>query len=189
MKKRWAKMLLGCAAAAVLLAGLGFAFPQWFLCVENREVRADILIVPGGAGGERARWAAQLYTNGIAPKILLTGAGDYHGHRAILMAAGVPRDAILIESKSATTRENAEFSARLLREQGIRTAVVVTSWYHSRRALAAFEHFAPDIRFYSRPSHYAYARADWKKAGIGRYVWDEYLKLAGYWMRHGIAPF
>ena len=147
------------------------------------------MTAPGGGGGERAKWAAQLFTNAVAPKILLTGAGDYRGHRAILMAAGVPRDAILIESKSATTRENAEFSAELLNEQGIRKAVVVTSWYHSRRALASFEHFAPDIRFYSCPSRYAYARADWKRAGIGRFVWEEYPKLAGYWLRHGISPF
>ena len=189
MKKRWLKILALFAGAIVVLAGLGFAFPQWFLCVENRDVQADILIVPGGGGGERAKWAAQLFTNAVAPKILLTGAGDYRGHRAILMAAGVPRDAILIESKSATTRENAAFSAELLKEQGIRKAVVVTSWYHSRRALASFEHFAPDIRFYSCPSRYAYARADWKRAGIGRFVWEEYPKLAGYWLRHGISPF
>jgi uncharacterized SAM-binding protein YcdF (DUF218 family) len=189
MKRRWVKILLACAAALVLLAGLGYAFPQWFLCVENRDVRADILIVPGGGGGERAKWAAQLYTNGVAPKILLTGAGDHRGHRAILVAAGVPRDAIVLEDRSATTKENAEFSAVLLRAQCIRTAVVVTSWYHSRRALAAFRHFAPEIEFHSRPSHYAYARADWKTAGINRFIWEEYPKLAGYWVRHGIAPF
>jgi uncharacterized SAM-binding protein YcdF (DUF218 family) len=173
----------------LLLAGLAFAFPQKFLCVEHGEVRAEIMIVPGGAGGERARWAAQLYTNGVAPKILLSGAGDYRGHRAILMAAGVPRDAILLEDRSSTTKENAEFSAKLLREEDIRKAIVVTSWYHSRRALGAFEHFAPEIKFYSCPSHYAYSRADWRKAGIGRYVWEEYPKLAGYWVWHGISPF
>ena len=189
LKSRWLKLVASLAGVLLFLAGLGFAFPQWFLCVENHDARADILIVPGGAGGERAKWAAQLYTNGVAPRILLTGAGDYRGHRAILMAAGVPRDAILIESKSTTTRENAEFSAALLKEQGIRTAIVVTSWYHSRRALVAFEHFAPDIRFYSRPSRYAYARRDWKKAGIGRFIWEEYPKLIGYWFRHGISPF
>jgi len=189
MKKRLLGVLAIGTALLLLLAGLGFAFPQRFLCVENRDVRADILVVPGGAGGERAKWAAQLFTNGVAPKILLTGAGDYRGHRAILVAAGVPRDVILLEDRSTTTKENAELSAHLLKEQGIKTAIVATSWYHSRRALASFEHFAPDIRFYSCPSHYAYARADWKKAGIGRYVWQEYPKLAGYWLRHGISPF
>jgi uncharacterized SAM-binding protein YcdF (DUF218 family)/VanZ family protein len=188
-RKRFLKWSAICAALSLLLAGLAFAFPQKFLCVEDRDVRAEIMIVPGGAGGERARWAAQLYTNGVAPKILLSGAGDYRGHRAILMAAGVPRDAILLEDRSSTTKENAEFSARVLREQGIRKAIVVTSWYHSRRAQSAFEHFAPEIQFYSCPSHYAYSRADWKKTGIGRYVWEEYPKLAGYWVWHGISPF
>lgn len=188
-KRRWLTLLAAFVGGCVCLAGLGYAFPQQFLCVENRAVKADILIVPGGAGGERARWAAQLYKQGLAPRILLTGAGDHHWHRTILVAAGVPREVILIESRSKTTRENAEFSATLLREQGIRSAIMATSWYHSRRALAAFRHFVPDVQFTSSPSHYAYARADWKQSGIDRFVWQEYAKLAGYWLRHGISPF
>ena len=171
MKKRLLKFSGASAVLVVLLTGLGFAFPQWFLCVENRDVKAE------------------LYASGAAPKILLTGDGDDREHRAILLAAGVPPEAILLETHSRTTKENAEYSASLLKEKGINTAIVATSWYHSRRALAAFEHFAPAIRFYSRPSHYAYVRADWKKAGIRRFVWEEYPKLMANWVRYGIAPF
>jgi uncharacterized SAM-binding protein YcdF (DUF218 family) len=44
----------------------------------------------------------------------------------------------------------------LLRQMGAKRVIIVTSWYHSRRALACFEHYAPDIKFYSRPSYFGY---------------------------------
>ena len=43
------------------------------------------------------------------------------------------------------------FTALLLSPPGITYA----------RALACFEHYAPDIKFYSRPSYAGYARTDW----------------------------
>ena len=39
---------------------------------------------------------------------------------------------------------------------GAQRVIIVTSWYHSRRALACFEHYAPDMKFYSRPSYFGY---------------------------------
>lgn len=183
---KWAGALLGLLA---LLAAAAFLFPQQVLCVDDGRVQADVLIVPGGAGGERTRHAAELYRQGFAPRIILSGAGDCEGHRAILLAAGVPDSAITLENKSATTKENAEFTARILRETGVKRAAVVTSWWHSRRALNCFRHYAPAVRFYSCPSYYAYGRSEWVKAGIRPFIRSEYPKLAGYWVRYGIAPF
>jgi uncharacterized SAM-binding protein YcdF (DUF218 family) len=71
---------------------------------------------------------------------------------------------------------------------GARRVIIVTSWYHSRRALHCFEHYAPDITFYSRPSYFGFARKDWKYKGIGKFVKSEYLKLIGYWARYGVCP-
>jgi uncharacterized SAM-binding protein YcdF (DUF218 family) len=92
------------------------------------------------------------------------------------------------EGRSRNTHENAECTIAWLRAQRLKSAIIVTSWYHSRRALACFEHDAPDIKFYSRPSYFGYARTDWKPNGIGNYVRSEYWKLIGYWIRYGICP-
>ncbi len=183
---KWAGALLG--LLALLLAAV-WLFPHQVLCVDSGRVQADVLIVPGGAGGERARRAAELYHQGYAPRIILSGAGDDEIHRAILLAAGVPRSAIRLESKSATTKENAEFTAPILREMGVKRAIIVTSWWHSRRALSCFRHYAPGVQCYSCPSHYAYARSAWIKDGIRPFIWSEYRKLVWYWVRYGIAPF
>jgi uncharacterized SAM-binding protein YcdF (DUF218 family) len=105
------------------------------------------------------------------------------------MAKGVPASAIELECNSKTTRENAEFSIALLRKRGAKSAIIVTSWYHSRRALRCFRHYGPDIQFYSRPSCVAYTRAEWRGAGSWGYIRSEYEKLVGYWLRFGICPF
>src|SRR5690606_8366779 len=55
-----------------------------------------------------------------------------------LIASGVPRTIIRLETKSRSTQENAEFSARLLQgEPGCK--ILMTSDYHMARARGAFE--------------------------------------------------
>jgi hypothetical protein len=72
---------------------------------------------------------------------------------------------------------------------GAKRVIIVTSWYHSRRALHTFQHYAPDIQFYSRPAYFGYPRTQWSRAGISGYIRAEYVKLAGYWVCYGVWPF
>jgi uncharacterized SAM-binding protein YcdF (DUF218 family) len=72
---------------------------------------------------------------------------------------------------------------------GAKPVIIVTTWYHSRRALHTFQHYAPDIQFYSRPSYYGYPRTQWSREGISGYIHAEYVKLAGYWVCYGVCPF
>jgi uncharacterized SAM-binding protein YcdF (DUF218 family) len=101
----------------------------------------------------------------------------------------VPAGSIEVEHKSVTTFENAKFTIERLRAEGVHSVILVTSWYHSRRALKTFERYAPDMKFYSRPSYYAWDRADWTKNGNARRMRWEFLKLPGYWIRYGVNPF
>jgi len=148
-----------------------------------------VIIVLGGGNHERPVRAAELFRQHVAPRILLTGAGDDEINRQLLLSAGVPASAIEVESKSLTTRENAEFTLRRLRAENVHRAVLVTSWYHARRALKTFEHFAPELEFYSRPSYYAFARADWRRLKVAHKLELEFFKLPGYWLRYGVNPF
>ncbi len=173
----------------VTLAAMGaYFYPEKFLCVDSGKVAADVIIVLGGGPHEkRAERAANLFKARAAPRLVVTGAGDDEIHRLILLQAGVPAGAIQIESDSQTTRENAEFTIKLLRAEKIHSAILVTSWYHSRRAVKTFEHFAPEIKFYSHPSYFAFDRQDWSHAMTKR-IYLEYLKLAGYWICYGVRP-
>ena len=171
-----------------LLAAVAWLFPQRVLTVDSGPVKADVIVVLGGGWPDRSERAAALFKEGEAPKILVSGFGDCESNEKLLERNGVTNMVIILEDKSRTTRENAEFSIPLLRQMGAHRVIIVTAWYHSRRGLACFEHYAPDIQFYSRPSYFAYPKTEWHPKGISGYVKSEYVKLLGYWVCYGVCP-
>lgn len=58
--------------------------------------------------------------------------------RTLAVAAGVPDAAILVETASSNTAENAFASARLLRQRGARRVVLVSHRLHLPRARLLF---------------------------------------------------
>jgi uncharacterized SAM-binding protein YcdF (DUF218 family) len=188
-KKLILRFVLSLAVLFLSLAALAFFLPQKLLCVDSGPVNGDAIVVLGGGLGERPERAAELFKEQAAPRIIVSGYGDCEINRRILLRDGVPANAIQLEGKSRTTRENARFTIQLLRAENAHRVILVTSWYHSRRALLCFEHYAPEIQFYSRPSRFAIARTDWLHKNIERRVYLEYAKLAGYWLCYGVWPF
>ena len=186
---RMAKLFLLVSALLALVAAAAWFYPEKFLCVDSGPVSADVLVVLGGGVHERPVRAAELFRQRAAPRILVSGAGDDWINRDLLLKQGVPRGVIQMEDDSTTTRENALYSIKLLRAQHVHSVILVTTWYHARRALKTFEHFAPEIKFYSRPSYFAFDRADWSKPGNFKRMRLEFLKLPGYWLRYGVNPF
>jgi len=189
VRKLIKRIALGFFVLLLLLAVAALFFPLPLLTVDSGPVKAYVIVVLGGGSHERPERAAELFNEHAAPRIIISGLGDYEINRRRLMAAGVPANAIEMETRSRTTRENAQFTVNLLREQKLKRVILVTSWYHSRRALACFRHYAPEIKFYSRPSYFASARADWSHNRIGSRIRLEYAKLIGYWIRYGVYPF
>jgi uncharacterized SAM-binding protein YcdF (DUF218 family) len=174
-------LLLTLVTAAIVL-------PQKFLCVDSGTVKADVIVVLGGGSHDRPERAMELFKKGVAPRIIVSGFGDCEINRRLLMEAGLPANVIEMENQSRTTKENAEFTIKLLRKEKLNRAVIVTSWYHSRRALKTFQHFAPEIKFYSRPSYFAFAHKDWSR-NFAKRIYLEYAKLSDYWIRYGVWPF
>ena len=189
MRKRLFRIVFVFLGLLLLLAVAAMVFPQPFLCVDSGPVKADVIVVLGGGSHERPVRAAELFKEQAAPRIIVSGLGDCEINLRLLVAAGVPANAIELETQSRTTMEKAQFTIQLLREEKLTRVIIVTSWYHSRRAVACFRHYAPELKFYSRPSYFATARADWPHNRIGSRVRLEYAKLLGYWIRHGVCPF
>jgi uncharacterized SAM-binding protein YcdF (DUF218 family) len=189
VKKRILRAVIATFVLLLALVVAAIVFPQKFLCVDSGPVQADAIVVLGGGSAERPERAAELFKEHAAPRLIVSGLGDCEINRHLLMEDGVPAKAIEMESQSRTTRENAQFTVKLLREQKLRRVILITSWYHSRRALACFQHYAPEIEFFSRPSYVAYARADWPGRRFARRVYLEYPKLFGYWIGYGVCPF
>jgi uncharacterized SAM-binding protein YcdF (DUF218 family) len=95
---------------------------------------------------ERLRAGAALYRGTHLP-VLVTGGmvGGEPPAVAELMEQSLKEDFAVptrwVEKNSHTTWENAEFSAAILRPEGIRSIYLVTHAWHMRRALIAFAHF------------------------------------------------
>jgi uncharacterized SAM-binding protein YcdF (DUF218 family) len=172
-------------ALALLCLGAYWFSPQ-VLSVDSGAVKADVIVVLGGDISTRPEYAAALFRQGCAPDIIVSGGKEY---REILLDEGVPESAIHLETESRNTMENAKFSIPILKRMGARRVIIVTSWYHSRRALKCFEKVAPDIAFYPRPAYAGMDRAEWSRNGVGTHIRAEYVKMLGYWVRYGVCPF
>ena len=189
MIRKWIfRAAIGLSLPTVLVAVTAYFYPERFLTVDSGKATADVIVVLGGGEHERPLRAAELFKQHAAPRIIISGAGDDGINRQILISNGVPAGAIEIEGKSKTTRENAEFTLKLLRAEKIHRVILVTSWYHARRAEKTFEHYAPELKFYSRPSYFEFARKDWTHL-MTRHIYLEFVKLPGYCVCYGIWPF
>ena len=173
---------------AFVFAAAIFLFPQQVLTVDSGDTKADELVVLGGGDG-RAERAAELYRQGVAPGVICTGYGDCAANVLVLQKSGVPASAIVAEPTALTTWQNAQITAPLLRQMGAHRVILVTSWYHSRRALAVFRHVAPDLQFASRPSYLGYVTKEGTRASYDNHVNIEYLKILDYLFAHGVWSF
>ncbi len=73
----------------------------------------------------------------------------------------------------------------MIRQRGWRKIILVTSWYHSRRALNAFRSAAPEVEWISAPAHSGIDVT--QKLAFGEFgtVTVEYVKLGWYALRYG----
>jgi uncharacterized SAM-binding protein YcdF (DUF218 family) len=168
------------AAIAIFLALLAILLPSnaWFAngLVRSLEAQytptqiptADAIVVLGGAlrsqaaprpwidvtdAGDRPIYGAQLYRQGKAPLVILSGgriewkgggASESSDMAQLIKAMGVPATAILEDPTSLTTRENAVNVQKIMQERGIRKILLVTSALHMPRSMAIFKKIGVD---------------------------------------------
>lgn len=132
------------------------------LIVEKTLNKADAILVLGGSAVylERTRKAAEVYKNGVAPVIFLADDGERAGWSRTekrnpayvelaqrnLITEGVPVESIVIlQPKGSGTIYEAQITAQKAKTENIKRLLIVTSAYHTRRALWTFEKvFAAD---------------------------------------------
>jgi uncharacterized SAM-binding protein YcdF (DUF218 family) len=177
------------ACAFFVLRGQEFQrFWREWLLVSVPMRHADALIVPGGEPLARPQEAARLYRQGVAPKVFVTGVGDAGAIRRVLINEGVPASAIHIESNARTTHANAVLLKPMLEEAKVHTALIVTSPFHTRRALATFRKVMPEMDF-----GVTEASIDWwgrpeGRGDVNRFAALEFLKTAEYWILYRVSP-
>lgn len=169
--------------SAVGLYGLSLVSAGSLLVVEDPPAQADVIVVLGGDGPPRATQAAKLWHDGLAPLVLVTGYGDCDFIRDMLVRLGVNVEAISKECLSLSTWENATFAEPILIEMRARRAILVTSWFHSRRAVKRFRFVMPQIEWISLPAHRAVPLWRLAFSADGVQVFKEYAKTVFYDLR------
>jgi uncharacterized SAM-binding protein YcdF (DUF218 family) len=100
-----------------------------------------------GGAADRVWHAARLYRAGKVDSLILSGGRlgwqgkvrpESEAMRQFLNDLGVPDAVLQFEHRSRSTRENALYSAELIRAQGAARVMLVTSALHMPRALASF---------------------------------------------------
>lgn len=136
-----------------IVAGLYLAvtFVQvWRTATSERARPAQAIVVLGAAQYDgrpslvlerRLDHAAELYRDGLAPLVVVTGgraSGDRFTEATAsanyLIARGVPDTAILRETTGRSTWESIVATARFLRERTVTSVVLVSDGYHLARA-------------------------------------------------------
>jgi uncharacterized SAM-binding protein YcdF (DUF218 family) len=173
------RRLVKWAAIAVALVATYFAvtFAQVVAAARHDHARpAGAIVVLGAAEYDgvpsaalrvRLDHALDLYRRGVAPVVVLTGGrqkGDRYTEAAVgfkhLRDAGVPESALRIENQGTDTWESLQAAERVLRKEGIRDVVLVSSPYHSLRV----ENIADDVGLVG---HASPARSSSGLGGLG----------------------
>lgn len=118
----------------------------------------DLIVALGGSVAcERELHAADLFKKGRGAYLSVSGvpAGAY-GHtadslRRTVIYAGVPSEHVVTIRDQFNTRTEARKIVETMRQRGWKRAIVVTSAFHTRRALYTFEREARDMQFFAFP--------------------------------------
>jgi len=121
-----------------------------YMAINDTPVHSNIIVAFGSTDIRTAQRAAELYLEGYAPKIVMSGGhgrftqaneqSEAERYRDAAVQLGVPKDDILIENKSSNSGENIQFTYELLRDNHIAPEVItlVQKPYMQRRAYATF---------------------------------------------------
>jgi uncharacterized SAM-binding protein YcdF (DUF218 family) len=197
------KILLICILIWPLAAWLGARL----LITEAPLAKADAIVVLGGSANykERAREAARLLLEERAPLILLTNDNRrgpwssaeqrnpyfYERAREEIHKAGAPDKSVdVLMNEVSSTYEEAELVKGYAIDNGMHSVLVVTSAYHSRRALWTFSRVFRDtgiqvgLKAVSPGSDSPPAATWWLTVRGWRLVPTEYVKMIYYVVKY-----
>jgi uncharacterized SAM-binding protein YcdF (DUF218 family) len=162
-----------------------------YLVSDHAPEKADVaLVLAGGEGGERILKGAQLVRDGYAPAAFISGPGgvydSYECDLAIPFAVrrGFPESYFIhAEHHAHSTFEEAQAVLPEIRKRGYKRILLVTSNYHTHRAVGIFERQAPDLDFIpiAAPDAYFTANGWWHNREGQKTFLVEWEKTIASW--------
>ena len=195
LQKKWKYVV----AFLVILSAIYLTHPLYLkalgylLVVSDPLVKADaIVVLDGDPMGERLLHSVQLWRSGYAPKVILSAKlaewqtyEDYPSWRHARKLKMFPEDTLLVATHNAdSTREEAQYFLRFVRQQGFKKVIIVTSNYHTWRTKRVYEKEwrDSDVLFYISPAYSSQFHPDewWKHRADGRTFFYEFSKIVWY---------
>jgi len=169
-----------------------------FLAVSSQALdKADLVVALGGDNGSRTRKAAELFDQGLASYVLVTGLeGSFADTRSFylnwrarfLTERGVPDDAVLFDALSANSWEEAVNTLRLMREKNWQRVLVISDPPHLRRLAwvrgKVFEGSGKEYRLIAASMEGWSPGRWWENDTSAQYVLMEIIKLTYYKVAH-----
>src|SRR6266496_3306290 len=181
MRKLWAALTV-----LVLFAALSLTMSGGFLIMNNPQ-HADVIVALAGETDRRPSRALELLRAGYAPKLLLDvpAVARIYGQQTIAIAQnyvnGLPdRQSISIcPIWGLSTKTEAQDVARCLGKTTAKRILLVTSDYHTRRALSTFKHELKGLNISvaaaSDPTQFG--NPWWKHRQWAKINFDEWIRL------------
>lgn len=193
--KRPLAIVVVTVCSGLLLVSLAFNVGHWLSAPGAAPIQGDLIVALGGSSGsERVGRALELYRNGYARGILLTGIdqtdgierSDRYRHwvAKFLIDGGVPSEALLFDDLSKNSYEEAHNTALLMQHRRWRTALVVSDPPHLRRLAMvwgrACDQNGLEYRLIATEPHTWNASRWWREKVWAKFVGMELLKLTYY---------
>lgn len=181
----------GCYALALVVlfvSGNGWVVHYMIRALEWQHLPPDpmptadaILVLSGGIharipprptvevseSGDRVLYGGELFRQGRAPQVVVTGDVGTGGIAArpeaedmadLLVMIGVPRDRIVLETRAQNTHEHTINLCPIFQERQIRRVLLVTSALHMPRSLGAFQRGCPNVEYTPAPTDFRATR-------------------------------
>jgi uncharacterized SAM-binding protein YcdF (DUF218 family) len=189
MKKHWGHLLCLIALAALGYGAVsGFfwnAAESWLVRIDAPQKSDLIVVLSGSSVQDRLNQAAQLYHEGFAPKVLLSGHMVLEQETGIslmetyLIQLGVPKMFIEREGHSETTWQNVEELAKIVKRDHVQSVLAVTSAQHTRRTRVLLQKALPSsVRILVNAKELEPVRGSWfQEEERARFVIHEYLSF------------
>jgi len=196
--------LLTRLALAIAVYAVVFYTPlAWYagdqLVRKGQPKPADAIVVFGGHGEaayintgyqRRTEEAISLYKAGYAPLLIVSSSvqqtiSEADIMKALILAQGIPGDAIVLDRHAKNTYSNVDAVKRVLAERSGKSILLVTAPYHTRRALMTWKKNAPDIDVVAVSNIDSPPSTPRWEASFGQIqvICYEYLAIVYNWMR------
>lgn len=166
----------------VIIVGISIYIATLFFILKpssSQHTNADVIIVLGARSYKdgnynpclvsRVAHGVELHKKGFAQKIIMTGGNDREDNvneaetmRKIAVELKIASESILLEKKATSTYENLVFSKKIMKDNSLQNAIIVTEPYHSYRAgftakkLDMNYTLSPATKSCSKPHEYFY---------------------------------